>query len=242
MITPKVRVARSSSGSTNRGRGVSGVAVCRREGRAPAASPLGQGAAFLDPLGQPGLPWNRRLVQRADGLDQPRRQDAPVAGLVVVQALQQGPPAVLFPVGEELARPFVQHVHIVAAQRRQAPAHAQVDRQAQVDVLGVPAAQFLVVQQAGVGRNADVHAHQPVVDDEVAGDVPQVGVAALPTAAVVQAGMQHLMRHDELGLLQAELPPRVDVDLAGADLHGGDADVHALADLPVLHQFELGQQ
>lgn len=129
----------------------------------------------------------------------------------------------------------------LAAQGGQASHPAQVHGDAVVDLLGGQTGQLGVVQQP-FGHDADLHLAQPAVDDVVAGDVEEVGVAGAAAVAVAQGGVQHLVGQDEPPLLVVEGAQRIDVDLARLRVHGGDLDAVRAGEFGVGDERDAGRE
>ncbi len=82
------------------------------------------------------------------------------------------------------------------------PAH--VGNDAVVDAFGGKVFEFGIVEATDVGQAADAHLDEPAVDHEVAGDVPEVGVASVSTVAVGEANVEHFVGDNETALLLRE--------------------------------------
>src|SRR5260221_6568292 len=83
---------------------------------------------------------------------------------------------------------------------------------------------------------------EPAVDDEIAGDVPQEGIASLPGRFMAKADVEQLVSEDELRLLEAERPRRIDVDLLELRCHGSDAHAETMCDVRLLDDLKRGGQ
>jgi hypothetical protein len=204
---------------------------------------LGAGHELVEPAGQPRVPGQRRVAERADLLDQAAGQVAALLPLVQVEALGEAAAVELVEVDVVTGRAQrgAEHVaHALAAQGGQAALAAQVAGDAVVDLLGGQVRELWIVKQP-LGHGADVHLGRPAVDHVVAGDVEQVGVANAAAVAVAQGGVQHLVGQDEPPFLVVELPQRVDVDLACLGVDGGDRDAVRAGELRVGDQLDAGR-
>jgi hypothetical protein len=185
------------------------------------------------------LPVNRRLQQSADFLDQSCGQQAACALLVAQQAFAQLGAAELVDIGVVArvalaAHIALQHVALATGQGAQLAHAAQIARDAVVDLFGAETAQLRVVEQADARRLAHVHLNQPVVDDKVAGHVPQKRLAPAPARQMAQGDVQNFVGDDETQLQLGQARAGVDVDGAQHFVDGGDGNVLALADAGVL--------
>lgn len=111
------------------------------------------------------------------------------------------------------------------AQGGQFAGAAQIARQLIVNLIGGTAGQLRIVQHSQGRWLPDPHLHQPAVDDEVAGGVPQKGIATAPAGSVVKPGVQQLVRQDEQTFSVVQPSGRVDPDRPVAHVDGGHPNV-----------------
>ena len=196
---------------------------------------------LVEPVGQPDIPGNRRLGQTADFLHQSGRQGfPPTAHQTAFRALPQDAAAVGFGTHESPALVIADQVGSARPPPSgQLAGAAQVPRQPVVNLFGGATGQFWIVQQASSGRFPNPHLHQPAVDDEVAGDVPQEGVAAAPAGGVIQSGVQQLVGENEQAFCFVQACGRVDPEGPVVHVDGGYPDVVQLAEPAILAQGEV---
>ena len=218
-----------------RRRDVTRTGDVRRRALAPAQSRVRPDALLgrellVEPARELHVPGNGWAVERADLLEQSCRQESASLLVVIREALRQRA-AIEIVEGRRVfarppvaARPLEDVARADAAERRQLPVAAQVDRQPVVDRIGRESLQFFVVQPTERRHLAEIHLVQPAVDHEIARDVPEVRVAPLSPRLVPQPDMQQLVREDELRFGETERGRRVDVDLFRLRRHRGDGD------------------
>ena len=99
-----------------------------------------------------------------------------------------------------------------------------------------------IIQQPIRRHSADLHFVQPVVDDVVAGDVPQKEVTPIAPFLVLQSGMEIFMRENKNPLFLRKSARRIGINDSLLCVNRGNVDFIPMAQFNVLHNFKCSRK